>query len=102
MDDSVGNIAPVHPGESLSEEFLKPLDVSQNRLGRELGISPRWINEIVHGRRSITADTPVSLSVCFGKFVSFRFGLQMDYDLDLAEDTLFSKIRKEGQQLLTV
>ena len=92
-------IAPVHPGEILSEEFLKPLAISQNRLGRELGVSPRRINEIVHGKRSVTADTALRLSVYFGNSASFWLGLQMDYDLDVAEDTLSSKIHKEVQQL---
>ena len=88
-------IAPVHPGEILNEEFLKPLDISQNRLGRELGVSPRRINEIVHGKRSVTADTALRLSVYFANSASFWLGLQMDYDLYIAEDTIFEKIKKE-------
>lgn len=92
-------IAPVHPGEILNEEFLKPMEISQNKLGRELGVSPRRINEIIHGKRSVTADTALRLSVYFGNSASFWLGLQMDYDLDVAEDTLASKIRKEVNQL---
>lgn len=88
-------LAPVHPGEILNEEFLKPLEISQNKLGRELGVSPRRINEIVHGKRSVTADTALRLSAYFGNSASFWLGLQMDYDLDVAEDTISSKIRKE-------
>ena len=54
-------ISPIHPGEILFEEFLKPMDISQNKIGRDLGVSPRRINEIVHGKRSITADTALRL-----------------------------------------
>lgn len=92
-------IKPVHPGEILNEEFLKPMKISQNKLGRDLGVSPRRINEIVHGKRSITADTALRLSVYFGNSPSFWLGLQMDYDLDIAEDALSNKIRKEVHQL---
>jgi addiction module HigA family antidote len=92
-------IAPVHPGEILNEEFLKPLGISQNKLGRGLGVSPRRINEIVNGKRSVTADTALRLSVYFGNSASFWLGLQMDYDLDMAEDTLSARIHKEVQQL---
>jgi addiction module HigA family antidote len=93
-------IAPVHPGEILNEEFLKPMEISQNQLGRDLAVSPRRINEIVHGKRSITADTALRLSVYFGNSASFWLGLQMDYDLDVAEDTLAPKIHKEVRQLV--
>lgn len=92
-------IAPVHPGEILNEEFLKPMDISQNKLGRDLGVSPRRINEIVHGKRSVTADTALRLSTYFGNSASFWLGLQMDYDLDVAEDTLSSRIHKEVRRL---
>ena len=92
-------INPVHPGEILNEEFLKPMNISQNQLGRDLGVSPRRINEIVHGKRGITADTALRLSVYFGNSASFWLGLQMDYDLDVAEDTLSQKIHKEVRQL---
>ena len=91
---------PIHPGEILLEEFLKPMGISQNQLGRDLGVSPRRINEIVHGKRSVTADTALRLSVYFGNSASFWLGLQMDYDLDIAEDTLSSKIHKEVHQLV--
>jgi addiction module HigA family antidote len=92
-------IVPVHPGEILNEEFLKPMGISQNRLGRDLGVSPRRVNEIVHGKRSVTADTALRLSVYFGNSASFWLGLQMDYDLDVAEDTVSKKIHQEVQQL---
>lgn len=92
-------IPPVHPGEILQEEFLEPLDISQNRLGKELGVSPRRINEIIHGKRAITADTALRLSRYFGNSASFWLGLQMDYDLDVADDALASRINREVRQL---
>ena len=88
---------PMHPGEVLNEEFLKPMQLSQNQLGRDLGVSPRRINEIVHGKRSVTADTALRLSVYFGNSASFWLGLQMDYDLDVTEETLAHKFRREVQ-----
>ncbi len=92
-------IKPVHPGEILFEEFLKPMEISQNQLGRGLGISPRRINEIIHGNRSVTTDTALRLSVYFGNSASFWLGLQMDYDLEKAEDALSPRIQKEVQPL---
>jgi addiction module HigA family antidote len=92
-------IPPVHPGEILFEEFLKPMNISQNKIGRDLGVSPRRINEIVHCKRSITADTALRLAVYFGNSPSFWFGLQMDYDLDVAKDALSLRIKKEVKQI---
>ena len=88
-------LAPVHPGEILLEEFMKPLGLSQNRLGRDLGVSPRRINEIVHGKRSVTADTALRLSRYFGTSAEFWLGLQSDYDLDTASDRLAERILRE-------
>ena len=88
-------LPPVHPGEILWEEFMKPLGISQNRLGRDLGVSPRRINEIVHGKRSVTADTALRLSRYFGMSAEFWLGLQTDYDLDVARDELEEKIARE-------
>lgn len=88
-------IAPVHPGEILLEEFMKPLGLSQTRLGRDLGVSPRRINEIVHGKRSVTADTALRLSRYFGTSAEFWLGLQADYDLDEASDRLAERIARE-------
>ena len=95
----VNKMRPIHPGEILLEEFLKPMEISQNKIGRDLGVSPRRINEVVHGKRSITADTALRLGRYFGNSPSFWLGLQMDYDLDVAEDTLADKIKKEVNQL---
>jgi len=91
----VKKIPPIHPGEILFEEFLKPMNISQNQLGRDLGVPPRRINEIVHGKRGITADTALRLATYFNNSPSFWLGLQMDYDLDVAEDILSLRIKKE-------
>jgi len=92
-------IPTIHPVEILFDEFLKPMNISQNKLGRDLGVSPRRIIEIIHRKRSITADTALRLSAYFGNSASFWLGLQMDYDLDVAEDTLSKRIHKEVHQL---
>ena len=73
-----------HPGEVLLEEFLKPLGVSQNSLARSVNVPPRRINEIVHGKRCVSADTAVRLSRFFGTSEKFWLGLQDDYDLEEA------------------
>ena len=73
-----------HPGEVLLEEFLKPLGVSQNSLARSVNVPPRRINEIVHGKRSVSADTAVRLGWFFGTSEKFWLGLQGDYDLEEA------------------
>ena len=88
-------IPPLHPGDVLLKEFLKPLNISQNQLGRDLGVSARRINEIVHGKRSVTADTALRLARYFGNSPQFWLGLQMDYDLDVETDRLSRRIEKE-------
>lgn len=90
-------IKPVHPGEILNEEFLKPLAISQNKLGNALGVSPRRINEITQGKRSITADTALRLARYFKMSPQFWLGLQMDYDLDIESDKLAKRLEKEVQ-----
>ncbi len=75
-------LKPIHPGEILEIEFLKPLKLSQNELARQIGVPPRRINEIVHGKRSITADTAIRLSKFFGTSAKLWLGLQSEYDLD--------------------
>ncbi len=82
----------IHPGEVLLEEFLDPLEISQNRLAREIGVPPRRINEIMLGKRSVTPDTALRLSRYFGTSSRFWLGLQMDYDLEETERKKFAKI----------
>jgi addiction module HigA family antidote len=79
---------PIHPGEILLEEFLKPLDLSQYRLAKGIGVSPRRINEIVHGKRAVTADTALRLSRFFGLSDRFWLNLQMRFELELEKDRL--------------
>ncbi|MEE9166617.1 MAG: HigA family addiction module antitoxin [Candidatus Neomarinimicrobiota bacterium] len=88
-------IPPVHPGEIMMEEFLKPMGLSQNRLANDIGVPPRRINEIVLGKRRITADTALRLAHYFGMSPQFWLGLQMDYDLDVEEDRLSETIAQE-------
>jgi addiction module HigA family antidote len=81
-------IDPIHPGEILMEEFLEPLGVSQYRLAKDISVSPRRINEIVHGKRSITADTGLRLARFFGTTERFWLNLQVRYDLEVEKDRL--------------
>jgi len=81
-------LPPVHPGEILLEEFLRPLGLSQYRLAKGLGVPARRINEIVHGKRAITADTALRLGRFFGNAARFWMNLQMAYDLDVESDRL--------------
>jgi addiction module HigA family antidote len=86
---------PIHPGEILLEEFLKPMDLSQTRLARDIGVSPRRVNEIVLGKRGITADTALRLARYFGMSAKFWLGLQLQYELDLESDRLGNRLTKE-------
>ena len=88
-------LTPVHPGEVLQHEFIEPMGMTQNKLALELHVPARRINEIVLGKRSITADTALRLSRYFKNSAQFWLGLQMDYDLDIAEDKSDEKIRLE-------
>ena len=90
-------IAPRHPGEILLEEFLKSMGISQNRLALDIRVPARRINEIVHGKRRITADTALRLAKYFDMSPQFWLGLQMDYDLDIAEDQLAERLKSEIQ-----
>ena len=81
-------IDPVHPGEVLMEEFLEPLGVTQHRLAIEIGVPPRRINEIVHGKRRITADTALRLARYFDTTDRFWLNLQTRYDLEIEKDNL--------------
>ena len=93
---------PVHPGEVLLEEFLKPMRLSQNRLALDIGVHPRRINEVVLGKRSITADTALRLARYFGTSPQFWLGLQADYDLDVAMDTLGDRLEREVKPYASV
>jgi len=86
---------PVHPGEILQKEFLEPMGLSQNRLALGIGVPTRRINEVVLGKRGITADTALRLARYFKMSPQFWLGLQMDYELDVAEDMLEGRLDKE-------
>jgi addiction module HigA family antidote len=85
----------IHPGEILLEEFLIPMEISQNRLARDIGVPPRRINEIVHGKRAVTADTALRLARYFGTSEAFWMGLQADYDLEEARERLGDRLDRE-------
>ena len=86
---------PIHPGEILAKEFLKPLELSQYRLAKDISVPPRRINEIVHGLRSISADTALRLARYFGTSEEFWLNLQMQYDLRVERERLGPRLRKE-------
>lgn len=88
-------LKPIHPGEILFKEFLEPFELSQNRLSLFLKVPPRRINEIVLGKRSITADTALRLAQYFGNSAKFWLNLQMEFDLNVARLKVGSKIEKE-------
>ena len=84
----------IHPGEILLEEFLTPMEISQNRLARAMGVPPRRINEIVHGKRAVTADTAIRLARALGTSEQFWMGLQTDYDLEEAKKNAHKELKK--------
>jgi addiction module HigA family antidote len=86
---------PIHPGEILMEEFLEPLGISQYRLAKDISVSPRRINEIVHGKRSITADTALRLAKFFGTTERFWLNLQVRYDLEIEKDRLSGVLERD-------
>jgi addiction module HigA family antidote len=88
-------IPPIHPGEILLEEFLEPMGISQYRLSKDISVSPRRINEIVQGKRSITADTALRLSRYFGLSERFWLNLQSRYDLEVEKDNLDVRLTNE-------
>jgi len=92
-------IPPTHPGEVLSEEFLKPMGLSQSALARRIRVAPRRINEIVNAKRGISADTALRLSAFFGNSAEFWLGLQADYDLETALDDRGDAIRRDVQPM---
>jgi addiction module HigA family antidote len=86
---------PIHPGEILVAEFLGPLGISQYRLAKDMGVTPRRINEVVHGRRAISADTALRLGHFFGMEAQFWLNLQSRYDMEVTRDQLHDRIKKE-------
>ena len=85
-------LPPIHPGEILNEEFLRPMNVTQYRLAKAIGVDARRIHSIVHGERSITAETALLLSRFFGNSAEFWMGLQSQYDLETAQDRLSQRL----------
>jgi antitoxin HigA-1 len=94
------NLSPIHPGEILLEEFLKPMDISQYKLAKELHVSPIRISEIIHGKRSITADTAIRLGRYFRMEANFWMNLQAAYDLEIAmigsRREIYQKVRPKA------
>ena len=88
-------LAPIHPGEVLLEEFLEPMELSQYRLAKDISVPPRRINEIVHGKRSVTADTALRLARYFGTSDRFWLNLQASFDLDTQRDKLGDRLETE-------
>jgi addiction module HigA family antidote len=88
------DLSPIHPGEILREDFLEPFGITQNRLATVIGVPPRRINEIVLGKRSITADTALRLGKAFGNSAQFWLNIQDRYELDLAADKLGDALSK--------
>jgi len=86
---------PIHPGEILLEEYLKPMGISQYRLAKDISVPARRINEIVHGKRAITADTALRLSYFFGSTEFFWLNLQARYDLEKEKDKLADRLDRE-------
>jgi len=90
-------LPPIHPGEILLEEFLKPMGISQYRLAKDISVPPRRINEIIHGQRAITPDTALRLSRFFGLSERFWVNLQTRYDLEVEKDRLNDRLEREVQ-----
>ncbi len=88
----INKIDSIHPGEILMEDFIEGLGITQNKLAVSIGVPPRRINEIVHGKRGVTADTALRLAKYFGTSAQFWLNLQIQYDLDLAEDRLVEQL----------
>ena len=93
-------LPPIHPGEILMDEFLEPMGISQYRLAKDISVPPRRINEIVHGKRSITADTALRLGRFFGMSPQFWLNLQNRYDLEVTEDLLEDRLDDEVHALM--
>jgi len=93
-------LGPIHPGEVLLEEYLKPMGISQYRLAKEINVDPRRINAIVNGERAITADTALRLSRYFGTSERFWLNLQAHYDLEVQKDELGDRLQREVKALM--
>ena len=91
------DFSPIHPGEVLLEDFIKGLDLSQHALAKAIGVPPRRINEIVHGKRGITADTALRLARFFDMEAQFWMNLQSRYDLEVATEALSERLKNEVQ-----
>ncbi len=89
------DFSPIHPGEILLEDFLKPLNISQYRVANSIGVPPRRINEIVHGKRAITADTALRLGRFFAMEAQFWMNLQTRYDLEVTKELLSDRLQQE-------
>jgi addiction module HigA family antidote len=98
---SEDKLKPIHPGEVLLEEFLKPMGLSQNKVALSIGVPSRRINEIVLGKRGVTADTALRLGRYFDMSPQFWLGLQMDYDLDITTDKLAKRLEQEVRPYAT-
>ena len=94
-------LAPIHPGEILLEEFLEPMEITQYRLAKDISVPARRINEIVHGKRGISADTALRLSKYFGTTERFWMNLQTRFDLEVEKDRLGSRLDSEVRNLAT-
>lgn len=95
----MGKLAPIHPGEILSADFLKPMGVSQLRLARDIGVLPRRVNEICRGKRAITADTALRLARFFAMSAEYWMTLQSRYDLQTLEDSGATRLKREVRPL---
>jgi addiction module HigA family antidote len=98
---AIKKLPPVHPGEVLLEDFMKPLSLSQYRVAMDIGVAPLRINQIVHGKRAITADTALRLARYFGTTPGIWLRLQARYDLEIAQDRLGEQINREVKILAT-
>lgn len=98
-EESLEKLPPVHPGEVLLEDFMKPLGLSQYRVSKDIGVSPIRISQIVHGKRAITADTAIRLARYFGTSAEVWLRLQARYDLEVAQEQLGERIKQEVRVL---
>lgn len=99
MPKKVNLLEPIHPGEILFEEFMKPMGISINRLSRDIAVPPNRISEIVNGKRAITVDTALRLGKYFGVSPEIWMDLQSDYDLKIAKRTIWAEIDKKVRQV---